>query len=321
MKNLKGHIFGLLVVLCGVLSLDGMFSSRFNKLNPRQLKQLSPRTISSSPSSQSIGSEVPLGDQRRSDVRVQYPSSWLENIQSVFWPKPKKTLVPVFLAPKVVTLKEIEALLEATGIAGYNRKTKEHIMLFSEDDLNRAKRELGYVINGNPEAKSNIIEIIDNGNGEIQSLTILDKVLYRLSQVVHKQIVLAPKSMSNYVELIKFLMLHGAEINTENNETYKQLFRKLVVVYRAVLDKYYRRVSKASDAAISMYWKVALVENLLTDLMVIFEKLIPGFKGNPNFAVAEHEKAKSRYKRYQTRLEMQQIERLLNKPRTDTSRE
>jgi hypothetical protein len=56
--------------------------------------------------------------------------------------------------------------------------------------------------------------------------------------------------------------------------------------------------------------------------MVIFEKLIPGFKGNPNFAVAEHKKAKNRYKRYRTRLEMQHIERgLLNKPSIDTSRE
>jgi len=287
MKSLKGKVFWLLIALSGVISLQGMFPSRLNRLNLNKIRLQNVKSRSQS----SGGVEVTK-------------SSWLQTIQSKMqslWQEPKKSLVPVFLAPKVITPEEINTFLEPTKIAAFNHSTKKHIMLFSDDNLDMAKIQLGNIINGNPKAKSYIIETIRDENGKVlRSFTILDKILLHLSEIAQGKMTVESTNMLNYVKLIEFLVGLGAKINLKNSDLDKKLFKTLMLRHRKLVATAGEDLNVVDLGAVR--WKITLLEEVLTKLGPVLDALIPEFED-------ERKKAKAQHGQYQKKVRQKELKR------------
>ncbi len=335
MKNIKVQIFGLLILLCAIVPLDGMFSyskQRIQRIKPRKSRSILTQPVSPEGSVEKMSSNV--------DINIEQPSLWKQMTSYLNW-RPKEVSAEL-LGPKIVSPEEIKALLIPIQPGFW--ATQEKL----ENDLKVAKKQFGYIISSNPNAKTYIVETIKDDNGIDRSFTILDELLSILSQLIKNELSqieagtvedLTFQRVWYFTELIKFLVKRGAEINKKNSDIYLDAFKTLILAYRQTLDFQMKEWSSRDfpipaeesewffsdlrdelrddlrelrEYSISAGQNRSFFEKELADLSFVFNKFFPylfeKFKEEIDFKSLKNERDKA-WRRYQYQQQKTQKEK------------
>ena len=171
-------------------------------------------------------------------------------------------------------------------------------IIFDENDLERAKQEIGKMIEETPACREYIIENYRAygfstyslfGRGHKKRGTMLDEVLYEIFGGDRIAYITPSENALYYLELAQFLIDQGVKTNPDNEESYRNWYQNLVNSYETLKNKRPGFVYYGDEYELEIFKKIfekldSIVEQAVPGLVMMVEEARQGRERHEKYA-------------------------------------